>query len=75
MQVGDKVTLVKYPSWGACVITHLRVKESESVYTVRREEANSITMLLGVPASDLVLMVPPPSGSVKPVEENENEDR
>lgn len=59
MQVGDKVTLVKYPTWGVCVITQLRVDEGQTVYIVRRDETESITMLVGVRTEELVTILPP----------------
>jgi len=56
VKVGDKVTLVTYPTWGVCVITQTRADETETVYTVRREESEGITLLIGVSAADITLL-------------------
>ena len=56
MNVGDKVLLKEFPSWGMCEITKVHVRGTEETYTVERCASKGITLLCHVTADRLTVV-------------------
>ena len=54
MKVGDRVTLVKYPTWGVCEV--VRAEEFNDVVkvSVRRCQSEGITYLCNIDSSEVL---------------------